>query len=415
MLVKTLTLLLLCAAALPSVRAQSNCTDPNATNYNPAATSNDGSCQYPITTTALPLKTKLADDVAESSGLVYTNGNLWTFNDSGNPPVLFRVDSASGQVVQQVRITNFNNVDWEDITADAQYVYVGDFGNNNGDRRDLRVLRVPKASLGATATTATAEAIAFSYPDQTDFTVRTNRHNFDCEAFFYANDSLHLFTKNWVDLQTRYYTIPATPGTYVAHLKAAFNTNGLVTAAALNANGSVAGLLGYNAQTLETFLWLLSGFRSTNYLQGYRRRIELPSAALIGQAEGLCFVGRYRVFISNERISNFLVKVPQHLYALPLSRWLAPTILAAKPKVLTTGFTALPNPAHHTLHIERTVNTSNAASITLQDLQGRTVLTTPLPAGRQTQDLDVSAVAAGNYMLKIQTPQGTFSKKVTVY
>src|SRR5207302_1904875 len=106
----------------------------------------------------------------------------------------------------------------------------------------------------------------------------------------------HLFTKNWLDLQTRYYTIPATPGTYVAHLKATFNTNGLVTAAALNANGSVAGLLGYNAQTAETFLWLLSGFRNTNYLQGYRRRIELPSAALIGQAEGLCFVGRYRVF-----------------------------------------------------------------------------------------------------------------------
>lgn len=415
MLVKTLTLLLLCAAALPSVRAQSNCTDPNATNYNPGATSNDGSCQYPVTTTALPLKTKLADGVPESSGLVYTNSNLWTFNDSGNPPVLFRVDSASGQTLQQVRITNFENVDWEDITADAQNLYVGDFGNNGGDRRDLRVLRVPKASLGATATTATAEAIAFSYPDQIDFMPRNNRHNFDCEAFFYANDSLHLFTKNWLDLQTRYYTIPATPGTYVAHLKATFNTNGLVTAAALNTNGSVAGLLGYNAQTAETFLWLLSGFKGSNYLQGYRRRIELPSAVLIGQAEGLCFVGRYRVFISNERLSNFLVTVPQQLYALPLSRWLAPTVLATKPKTLTTGFTALPNPAHHTLRLERTTSANEAANVLLQDLQGRTVLATPLPAGRRTQDLDLSAVAAGNYILKIQSAQGTFSKKVTVY
>src|SRR5438067_8846476 len=118
MLAKTPARLLLIAAALPAVRAQSNCNDPLATNYNPAATSNASSCQYPVTTTALPLKTKLADAVVESSGLVYTNGNLWTFNDSGNPPVLFRVDSASGQVVQQVRITNFDNMDWEDITAD---------------------------------------------------------------------------------------------------------------------------------------------------------------------------------------------------------------------------------------------------------------------------------------------------------
>jgi hypothetical protein len=415
MLAKFSLALLLCATALSSVQAQTNCNDPQATNYNPAATSNDGSCQYPVTTTALPLKTKLANEVNESSGLVYTNGNLWTFNDSGNPPVLFRVDSTTGQVLQQVRISNFENVDWEDITADTQYLYVGDFGNNSGTRRDLRVLRVPKTSLGTSATTATAQAIEFSYPDQTDFTPHNNRHNFDCEAFFYANDSLHLFTKNWVDLQTRYYTIPATPGTYVAHLKGTFNVNGLVTAAALNATGSVAGLLGYNSQTAETFLWLLSGFKAGNYLQGYRRRLELPSAALIGQAEGLCFVDRYRVFVSNERLSNILVTVPQQLYSLPLSRWLAPTVLATKSKALTTGFTALPNPAHHTLHIARTTTTSEAASMLLQDLQGRTVLATPLPAGRRTHDLDLSTVAAGSYILKIQTPQGTFSKKVTVY
>jgi hypothetical protein len=415
MLAKLSFAFLLCAAALLPAQAQSNCNDPQATNYNPAATGNDGSCQYPVTTTALPLKTKLADGVAESSGLVYTNGKLWTFNDSGNPPVLFRIDSASGQVAQQVRITNFDNVDWEDITADAQYVYVGDFGNNSGSRRDLRVLRVPKTSLGAAATTATAEAIEFSYPDQTDFTPRNNRHDFDCEAFFYANDSLHLFTKNWVDLQTRYYTIPAAPGTYVAHLKATFNVNGLVTGAALNATGSVAGLLGYNAQTAESFIWLLSGFKGGNYLQGYRRRIELPSAVLIGQVEGLCFVDRYRVFISNERLSNFLVTVPQQLYSLPLSRWLAPTVLATKPKTLVTGFTALPNPAHHTLHIARTTSSTDAASVQLLDLQGRTALTTSLPAGRRAQDLDLSAIAAGNYVLKIQTPQGTFSKKITVH
>jgi hypothetical protein len=156
---------------------------------------------------------QLPSAVNESSGLLFTDGSLWTHNDSDNSATLFRVDSTSGQVVQQVGISNFPNIDWEELAASSQYLYVGDFGNNNGNRRDLRILRVAKADLGPSATTASAQAIAFSYPDQTDFTSRPNNHNFDCEAFFFANDSLHLFTKNWADLKTRYYTVPATPGT----------------------------------------------------------------------------------------------------------------------------------------------------------------------------------------------------------
>ena len=409
----TLALLLALGAAAPApARAQRGCPDPQATNYNPAAVANDGSCAYPPTSTELPRKAQLVDEVAETSGLVYTGGKLWTFNDSGNAPVLFQLDSATGRVVQRVRISNFGNVDWEDITADNQYVYVGDFGNNNGDRRDLRVLRVAKADLGPSAEAAAAQAIAFRYPDQTDFTPRLNRHNFDCEAFFYAHDSLHLFTKNWVDLQTRYYTVPATPGTYVAHLKATFNVNGLVTAAALNASGNVAGLLGYNARDGATFVWLLSGYGGRNFLGANKRRIELPSALLIGQAEGLAFVDRYRVFVSNERLRNVLVTVPPQLYALNLGRWLAPNILAAKTIISNGTFIATPNPARHTLHLERP--SGEAARLLLQDLRGRTVLALPLPAGQLTQEVDLTGVAAGAYVLRIQSAQRVFSQKMVV-
>jgi hypothetical protein len=408
-----LTLSLLLSAPLVA-RAQSGCSDPQATNYNPAATSNDGSCKYAVTTAALPLKTKLADEVPESSGLLYTSGQLWTFNDSGNAPVLFRVDSTDGHVVQRVRLTNVANVDWEDITADAEYVYVGDFGNNNGDRRDLRVLRVPKASLGASADTASARAISFSYPDQTDFTPRSNRHNFDCEAFFYANDSLHLFTKNWVDLQTRYYTIPAAPGNYVAHYKGTLNVNGLVTAAALNAPGSAAGLLGYNTSDGTTFLWLLSGFRNNQFLRANKRRIELPSALAVGQTEGLCFVDRYRLFVSNERLVVPFFTVPAQLYSLSVGRWLAPTALAGKAASAAPNFTVVPNPAAHALHIERSNGLPEAVHLVLQDLQGRTVLTATLPANGQTQDVDLGAVRTGTYVLKLTGKQRTFSQKITV-
>ncbi|TDN37858.1 T9SS type A sorting domain-containing protein [Hymenobacter sp. UV11] len=413
MVAKFTLALLLGMAAGWTAQAQ-NCPDPSATNYNPAAVGNDGSCQYPLTRTALAVKTRLTDDVVESSGLQYTGGSLWTFNDSGNAPILFRVDSIDGHVVQQVRISNFDNVDWEDIAASPQYLFVGDVGNNLGDRRDLRVLRVAKSALGPTATTVPAEAIAFSYPDQTDFTPRNNRHNFDCEAFFFANDSLHLFTKDWVDLQTRYYTVPATPGTYVAHLKATFGVNGLVTAADINAAGTSAALLGYNANDGSTFVWLLSGFTGTQYLLANKRRIELPNALQIGQAEGLTFVGRSRVFISNERLANFLMTVPPQLYALSLSSWLAPTVLATTAPQAAATFTVVPNPAHHTLRLERLAGVGGPANLVLQDLQGRTILTTTLLASQLAQSIDISAVATGTYVVKIISVAGSFSQKIVV-
>ncbi len=409
-----LGLLLTLLVAATSAQAQTGCPDPRATNYNPAATSNDGSCQYAVTSTTLVTKAPLDAAVPESSGLQYSSQNLWTFNDSGNAPVLFRVDSTTGNVLQQVTISNFGNVDWEDIAADAQYLYVGDFGNNNGDRHNLRVLRVQKSAIGpGPAETVTAQEIAFSYPDQTNFSPGTNNHNFDCEAFFYANDSLHLFTKNWADLRTRYYTVPAQPGTYVAHLKGSFNVNGLITAADLNAAGTGAGLLGYNASTGATFLWLLADFRGGQFLQGNKRRIELPNALFIGQAEGLCFVDRYRVFLSNERLTS-VVTVPQRLYALNTSRWLAPAVPTAATKNHAAGFVIAPNPARQTLRIERAEGPAGELALTLQDLQGRAVSTAWLPAGSAAQEMNVSQVASGTYLLKIESTAGVFSRRIQV-
>ena len=264
-------------------------------------------------------KARLDAAVPETSALLYTNGTLWTLNDGDNPPVLFQLDSASGRVVQRVRIVNFPNTDWEELAADSRYFYIGDFGNNAGRRRDLRVLRLPRP--GPTDTTAVAEEIAFSYPEQADFEPGVYRHNFDCEAFFVAHDSLHLFSKRWADGLTRHYTLPTQPGRYVAHPRGMLDTQGLVTAASLSSDGRTAALLGYT-KTGRVFLWLLTDFAGTDYLVGRARRLRLPGALRVGQVEGLCFVGPARVFISNERLVRHLTLVKQRLYGLDLHRWL---------------------------------------------------------------------------------------------
>jgi hypothetical protein len=76
--------------------------------------------------------------IKESSGLSYTNGNLWTIGDSGSPNAVFKISTATGANLQIVTIQNFPYVDGEDITADSKYIYEGDFGNNDGNRKNLK-------------------------------------------------------------------------------------------------------------------------------------------------------------------------------------------------------------------------------------------------------------------------------------
>jgi len=81
---------------------------------------------------------------------------------------------------------------------DKDYLYVGDFGNNlNGNRTDLKILRIRKNSV--LVNPLKIDTINFSYSNQTNFTpTGTNNTDFDCEAFIVASDSIYLFTKQWI-------------------------------------------------------------------------------------------------------------------------------------------------------------------------------------------------------------------------
>jgi hypothetical protein len=115
--------------------------------------------------------------VNESSGLVVsrrTPGVFWTHNDSGDGPNLFATDR-KGRSLGRFTVTGATNVDWEDIAAGPQRsesatLYVGDIGDNGGNRNDTAVYRVrePKidpAKLAQTGETAPAERLPFRYAD----------------------------------------------------------------------------------------------------------------------------------------------------------------------------------------------------------------------------------------------------------
>jgi hypothetical protein len=91
----------------------------------------------------------------EASGLVASSANpgcLWTLNDSGNPAVVYLIDSAA-RVRLVVKLNTIKNRDWEDIAlgdgpvAGRKYVYVGDIGDNLGIYRHKYIYRFQEPSL----------------------------------------------------------------------------------------------------------------------------------------------------------------------------------------------------------------------------------------------------------------------------
>lgn len=129
-----------------------------------ADTARDSICEVVMPGAALP------DDIPESSGLARSlrdPGTFWTHNDAGNEPELFAIDQ-SGALMGRVRVQGAELVDWEDIEAapcgDGSCLYIGDIGDNDGDRNRVTVYRVAEPAAGATGT-APAEALHARYPD----------------------------------------------------------------------------------------------------------------------------------------------------------------------------------------------------------------------------------------------------------
>lgn len=241
----------------------------------------------------------LPNEVTETSGLVFYKGHVLTHNDSGNEPHLFEIDTVSLEVLRTVRISNAENVDWEDMAQDATYFYIGDFGNFNGDRRDLTVYRIAKSDYDA-SDTVNADRIDFSYGDQTDFSP-VQRSNWDAEALATMGEELVIFTKQWQDRGSTAYAIPKVPGNHIARNLGNYPANGLITGAVYNPDTQILFLIGYN-ELLFPFTLRFSDSTVASLFSSDPERTDLNIG--FAQIEGIAFAGEGQYFISSERFVN---------------------------------------------------------------------------------------------------------------
>lgn len=383
-----------------NIQAQTyGCTDPLASNYNSAATVNDGSCIYDITSVSPVTSTILAPALSETSGLIFWNDRIWTHNDNTDLN-LYALDTTNGSILGTFTLSGLANIDWEEISQDDAYIYIGDFGNNvNGNRTDLKIMRIAKSALLLNA--PVADTINFSYSNQTDFSpAGSNNTDFDCEAFIVSSDSIFLFTKQWISKQTSVYSLPKTPGTYTARLDTTFNVDGLITGATYLPSKKLIVLCGYS-NMLQPFAYLLYDFSGYDFFGGNKRKISL--ALPYHQVEGVATHNGLYYYFSNEYFSRFkIIGSEQKLHLADLSPYLSNYLNNQSANTIdidpAKNIILYPNPAKDFISVKLN-NSATDKNYSIADISGKIILSGQLQ--NDSSIINVRKLKKGTYLLKI--------------
>ncbi len=248
----------------------------------------------------LEMLAKLPAKLNENSGIeLMENGGIWLIEDNGNRDHLYGLN-LRGEIIRELKIRNGKNEDWEDLAQDEEgNIYIGDFGNNNNDRRDLVIYRIG-APDKATGPSIRAETIRFSYPQQKEFPPAKEYRRFDSEALFFWDNQLYIVTKNRTrpfDGKAYFYRVPAIPGEYQAELVDSLfpcpdPANCLITAADISPDGKTLALMSYGK------LFLLTDFDLDAPSKGHLETIDLQWPT---QMESVCFENNTSLLIGDEQ------------------------------------------------------------------------------------------------------------------
>ncbi len=202
--------------------------------------------------------------------------------------------------VSDIIYLSAKNTDWEDLAKDESgNIYIGDFGNDRHNRRDLKILKIPDPSA-IQDNIVIPEVILFSYSDQKRFPPSPEGQNFDMEAMICLNGNIYLFSKNRTEPFTGYtkvYRLPSKPGTYVAelidsvYLGPAPMINNWVTAADISPDKTKLVLLSSDK------LWIFSCFEGDKFFSGEKQTIEFTT---FSQKEAVCFKNDNELLITDE-------------------------------------------------------------------------------------------------------------------
>ncbi|MXV37552.1 hypothetical protein GO491_02495 [Flavobacteriaceae bacterium Ap0902] len=266
----------------------------------------------------------ISNQLDEISGLQYEDNLFYGFNDSEGEPEIYTFNLDDPESLKTIRLKDAKNVDWEDMAMSDSLIFIGDFGNNIGNRKDQTIYTVRRADIDLSKENQTIDTrpISFFYPEQKNFDKQPYQHDFDMESMVYFNDEIHLFTKEWKSEKTHHFTLDLVKGIQPAWLVEDFDLGFLATGAdviQLNNYQSRLAIVGYNRDG-EVFL-MLTDFKNKDkkWLDNPHTIIKIGEADQLGQVEGVAFKTAKALCISAEAINSDLGSIKQNVRCMRIN------------------------------------------------------------------------------------------------
>ena len=238
-------------------------------------------------------ETKLPISVYETSGLEIINGNLVTINDSGNPSNLYYLNQ-DGELLFRRIFNDLKNNDWEDLTADEEFIYIADTGNNFDTRENLRIIKIPIDSENNYF-----EIINFHYPEQVKFITLEKSSQYDAEGLITIGENLIIFTKNKLKKITEIYTLPKIAGTYEAKKIGSLNIQSIITGADYDSKTKLLALTGsLSFKGDKYYIFKIKDFDPKKTINNHIDMYEIPIGK--SQVESIKIIDKNNFWVTSE-------------------------------------------------------------------------------------------------------------------
>ncbi len=231
--------------------------------------------------------------LSEISGMAHKGNYIYAINDGDNGPYVFRLNISTGEMSGKYRFENLENHDWEELSVFDNYLYIGDFGNNRAERKNLAIYRINIDSLLYPA--PPVNVTRFSYGMQMSYERSRHDHEWDCEAMTVTSDGIYCFSKNWKNMVTMMYHFNEGGNNNLFPVDS-FNAGFLVTGAYFDAPSRSLYLCGYNEN--NTYLLRFTDIDKPSFSVYYKKYIipELKNT----QVESVFVDGNY-IYLASER------------------------------------------------------------------------------------------------------------------
>ncbi len=236
--------------------------------------------------------------INETSGLEILNEDFITHNDSGGEPILYFFN-VNGKITNSIKLGEKSfwkiyNYDWEDITADEDYIFIADTGNNFGNRDNLKIIKVKTNDFSIDG------IIDVTYKDQETFTkfIPRLKHKYDAETLFLIEDKIAILSKDRTNLFTDLYLIDKESNLRdKLESKFTYEVNSLITGGDYNEELSLLALVGYNSKGNQ-FLILFEDFSLESLAENKFKKFTVPLEQ--AQVEAIKIIDNTSFWITSE-------------------------------------------------------------------------------------------------------------------